>query len=284
MVEHIGVFGLGLIGSSIATRLTKAGFAVSGFDPDQTRCDALTALGGVVQTAYEIWGAGCVFSCVFDTDQLENLIDNAPNTTATLISVSTCDPDRMANLGDVAARKGITLIEAPISGTSKSLATGDVLLMVAGDKTVARELGPVFEAISRAHTHVGALGNGNKAKLAINLVLGLNRAAIAEGIVFAQTLGIAPEDFLSLAKVSAAYSSAMDTKGDLMVNRTFDPQGRIAQSNKDFELIADKAAQTGQGLPFTKTYLDMMQDALAHGEGDLDNSAILLPIERSKLK
>ena len=282
MTETIGIFGLGLIGSSIAARLIEKGYTVSGLDPDQTRCNAFETLGGTVQTADRIWNAGRVFSCVFDTDQLESLIADAPTTTATLISVSTCDPDRMAALGTLAAAKGIILIEAPISGTSRSLAQGDVLLMVAGNKDVARDLAPVFDAISHAHIHVGDHGNGNKAKLAINLVLGLNRAAIAEGMVFAQKLGIEPDNFLTLAKASAAYSSAMDGKGALMAARNFEPLGRIVQSNKDFELIAKMAADAGQGLPFTQTYLAMMKDALEHGEGDLDNSAVLLPIERAK--
>ncbi len=282
MQKNMGIFGLGLIGSAIATRLITKGFTVSGYDPDQARRDQLTTLGGTAQTAERIWDTGCVFSCVFDTDQLETLITDAPQTTATLISVSTCDPDRMAHLSTLAAQKGITLIEAPISGTSKSLAEGDVLLMIAGDKDVATTLAPVFDAISRAHIHVGAHGNGNRAKLAINLVLGLNRAAIAEGMVFAEKLGITPHDFLSLAKASAAHSSAMDSKGVLMADRNFAPLGRIAQSQKDFKLIAQKAGDAGQLLPFTQTYLAMMQDALDHGEGDLDNSAVILPIARSK--
>lgn len=282
MSKHIGIFGLGLIGSSVAKRLIEKGYDVSGFDPDQSRRDALETLGGTAQNADGVWETGCVFSCVFDTDQLESIITNAPETSATLISVSTCDPDRMADLGIAAAAKGITLIEAPISGTSKSLAEGDVLLMVAGDRTVAHNLAPVFDTLSRAHIHVGDHGNSNRAKLAINLVLGLNRAAIAEGMVFAQKLGIMPDDFLKLAKASAAYSSAMDNKGALMAARNFEPLGRIVQSNKDFELIAQMATDAGQGLPFTHTYLAMMKDALEHGEGDLDNSAVLLPIERAK--
>ena len=181
MTRPIGIFGIGLIGNAVATRLISKGYHVSGFDPDPARGAVLEQMGGTTCDTQGVWDTGCVFSCVFDTDQLESLIANAPNSTATLISVSTCDPDRMAGLAVMAAAKGITLIEAPISGTSRSLAAGDVLLMVAGDRDVARDLAPVFEAISRAHIHVGDHGNGNRAKLAINLVLGLNRAALAEG-------------------------------------------------------------------------------------------------------
>ena len=83
-------------------------------------------------------------------------------------------------------------------------------------------------------------------------------------------------------RVSAAQSAVMDSKGAKMARREFSPQGRIAQSAKDFTLILDGAAAAGQGLPFARTYLQMMQAALAAGEGDLDNAAVLLPISRSR--
>ena len=279
--RKIGVFGLGLIGSAVASRLIGAGYHVRGYDPDPERGAALVGLGGNACTTTEVWGADVIFSCVFDTDQLAAVIDTAPKADRILVSVSTCDPDRMQGLADAAAVRGITLIEAPISGTSKALADGDVLMMVAGDPDVVESLAPVLNVLSRQHLHVGAIGNGNRAKLAINLVLGLNRAALAEGLVFAEALGIAPNDFLDIARASAAQSAVMNSKGQMMAAREFAPQGRIVQSAKDFTLIRDGAAALGQGLPFAETYLAMMQDAIDHGEGDLDNSAILLPIARA---
>lgn len=277
----IGIFGLGLIGSALAGRLIDSGYNVIGMDPSTDRCAELQARGGTVGTADQIWSAGIVFSCVFDTDQLADLITSAPDTTATLVSMSTCDPDRMQALAAAAAPRGITLIEAPISGTSKALAAGDVLLLVGGDEAAATKIAPILDALSRQFIHVGAIGNGNRAKLAINLVLGLHRAALAEGMVYAQALGLKPADFLAMAKASAAYSAVMDSKGQLLVDRDFTPQGRIVQSAKDFNLIRDSAATAGQGLPFTETYLAMMRDALDHGEGDLDNAAIMLSIART---
>ncbi|MDV7143898.1 NAD(P)-dependent oxidoreductase [Tropicimonas sp. TH_r6] len=281
-MTRIGIFGLGLIGSALAERLGAAGYALCGHDPDPEKAAGLDALGGQVCAAPQVWQAETVFSCVFDTEQLAELIEGAPDSRATLVSLSTCDPERMEALAERAATKGITLIEAPISGTSRALAKGDVLLLVAGDAAAAWRLAPVFEAISRQHLHVGPIGNGNRAKLAINLVLGLNRAALAEGMVFAEALGLASEDFLEMARASAAHSAVMDSKGQLMALRDFAPQGRIRQSAKDFRLIRDGAAAAGQGLPFAETYLSMMRDALEHDEGELDNAAILLPIARAK--
>lgn len=280
-ITDVGIFGLGLIGSALAGRLLAADYTVAGYDPAPERGDALAALGGTVVSQKDVWAAEAVFSCVFDTNQLADLIASAPETETLLISMSTCDPERMVGLSKAARAKSITLIEAPISGTSKALAAGDVLLLVAGDTAAVERLAPVFTALARQYIHVGEIGNGNRAKLAINLVLGLHRAALAEGMVFAEALGLKPADFLAMAKASAAYSAVMDSKGQLFVDRDFAPQGRIVQSAKDFNLIRDSASAKGQGLPFTETYLAMMNDALAQGEGDLDNAAILLPIART---
>lgn len=279
---RIGLFGLGLIGSAIAQRLAGVGYTLCGTDPDPARRAAFAAQGTPC-TAEEVWRAEVVFSCVFDTGQLAELIDGAPAACGTvLVSVSTCDPERMPALSEAAAAKGITLIEAPVSGTSKALAEGNVLLMVAGDPAAAERLDPVLRVLCRQYLHVGAIGNGNRAKLAVNLVLGLNRAALAEGMVFAEALGLAPQDFLAIARASAAYSAVMDMKGEMMAQRDFAPQGRIRQSAKDFDLIRDSAAAAGQGLPFCETYRGMMRDAMRNGEADLDNAAVLLPISRAK--
>lgn len=281
-MSRIGIFGLGLIGTALAGRLIEHGHVPTGFDPDAERSTRFAQMGGTPGDAATIWQTDVVFSCVFDTDQLAQLIENAPQSDCILVSVSTCDPDRMPELAVAAAAKGIKLIEAPISGTSGSLAKGEVLLMVAGDALVAQYLNPILQILSRQWLHVGEIGNGNRAKLAINLVLGLNRAALAEGMVFAEALGLSAQDFLNIARASAAHSAVMDIKGDQMASRDFTPQGRIRQSAKDFTLIRDSAAAAGQGLPFASTYLEMMQNALEQDEGELDNAAILLPIERSK--
>lgn len=280
-MSPIGLFGLGLIGEAIATRLIAHGHDLRGYDPSPERCAHFAGIGGTVSQAEQVWQAEIVFSCVFDTDQLATLVDAAPAGQCVLVSVSTCDPDRMQGLGESAAAKGITLIEAPISGTSRELAEGDVLMLTAGDPEVITRLEAIFDALCRQHIHVGAIGNGNRAKLAINLVLGLNRAALAEGLVFAEALGLDPDDFLSMAQASAAHSAVMASKGKLMTERDFAPRGRVRQSAKDFKLIRDAAAAAGQGLPFTETYLKMMQNAIQSGEGELDNSAILLPISRT---
>ena len=283
MTETIVLFGLGLIGRALTTRLLAAGCAVQGYDPGAEACAAFAELGGVVVTSKDVWANEVILSAVFDTGQLASVIDAAPDgASGTIVSTSTCDPDEMPGIAKKAASKGITLIEAPLSGTSKDLANGNAMFLLGGDKEACETLAALFTTLGRAHYYQGDVGQGNRAKLAINLVLGLNRAALAEGLVFAEALGLEPGGFLELLQDSAAKSAVMSSKGPLMVARDFRPLGRIAQSAKDFNLIRDQAAKAGQHLPFAQTYQSMVDAGVEAGEGDLDNSGILLAIERAK--
>lgn len=285
MTDTIGLFGLGLIGTALTKRALAAERSVMGYDPAPSQMDAFAELGGTPSQPVDVWTADIVFAAVFDTDQLASLLANAPqNANAVLISTSTCDPERMPDLARLAKGKGIVLIEAPLSGTSKDLADGNAVFLLGGDSDMISELDWLWRILGRAHYHVGQVGNGNRAKLAVNLVLGLNRAALAEGLVFAESLGLKPHGFLPLLKDTAAYSATMDSKGGKMVERDFAPLGRIAQSAKDFELITASAKASRQALPFASTYQDMMALCIETGGGDLDNSAILLAIEMSKTK
>lgn len=283
MTQTLGIFGLGLIGTALTKRVLAAGHKAIGFDPAPAQTEAFAASGGRPVDDQAVWDAPTILAAVFDTDQLETLITQAPSGTgATLIATSTCDPDRMPGLAQIAAAKDIHLIEAPLSGTSKDLADGNAVFLVGGETDKIAELDWLWPILGRAHHHVGAIGNGNRAKLAVNLVLGLNRAALAEGLVYAESLGIDPAEFLPLLQDTAAASAVMASKGPKMVKRDFAPLGRIAQSAKDFRLISDTAKAKDQHLPFAETYLRMMHLCLENGGGDLDNAAILQAIQMSK--
>lgn len=280
--QTVGIFGLGLIGSAIASRLVPTGIKVQGFDPDAKSMAKLETLDGIPSAREDVWQSEIIISAVFNTEQLANEVANAPpGNGRALVTVSTNDPDAMPALADAARGKGYELIEAPISGTSADLANGDAILIVAGNTETVGRLAPIFETLARAHHHVGAIGNGNRAKLAINLILGLSRAAVAEGLVFAKAIGLDPTEFLELALDSAATSKVMASKGPKMAARDFTALGRITQSAKDFHLIRDTAIRNGQGLPMVERYLEIISDNLANGEGDLDNSAVLLAIDRT---
>jgi len=282
VVQTVGIFGLGLIGIALADRLLAAGHTVLGHDPDPERASLLKEMGGQPVTQSEPWSADILLSSVFSTDQLASILANAPPAKGkTLVSLSTCDPDEIADLEFTARQRGITLVESPISGTSKQVKDGTALLLLAGEAKGLDVFEQVAGAISPNRERVGAIGAGNKTKLAINCILGLNRAAVAEGLVFAQAMGLDPETFLGTALASVARSNVMAAKGPAMVAQDFTPLGRITQSRKDFTLVRDMGARNGHGnLPMVDRYLALMENAIEAGEGDLDNAAIFNAIAR----
>jgi 3-hydroxyisobutyrate dehydrogenase-like beta-hydroxyacid dehydrogenase len=278
----VGLFGLGLIGMALAGRLRSAGVEVIGHDPDPLRHAGLAALGGQVAEPADIWTAAeVVILAVYDADQVEVVLGSAPDKSRhCVIITSTCDPERVASLPG-RSPPGIDLVEAPISGTSAEVAAGSAVFLLGGEESAVARARPLLSKLERTCHHIGALGQASRAKLAVNLILGLNRAALAEGLVFGETLGLAPDALLEVARDSAAASAVMATKGPRMVAGNFRAQGRIAQSAKDFGLILRLARAKGRDLPFARTYLHMMKDCIDAGEADLDNAAIIRAIQRA---
>ena len=286
----IGIIGCGLMGTACAKRLLASGFPVIGYDIDPAKSAALSAIGGRTAESLDELARTCrtLVLAVFNTKQAESACDallaalpaDAPALTA--ICVSTCDPDRIAALVQRLPAQRLRFIEMPVSGTSDQTARGDALGLVGGDPAAADAVSSVLDAICPRRHHLGAAGNGGRAKLAINLILGINRAALAEGLVFAERMGLPLTPFLAVAKDSAAYSQIMDVKGAKMIAGDFTPHGKIAQTLKDFSLMLELAQRLQQQLPLAGTYTDIVEGCMEAGEAELDNAAVIREIRRRK--
>ncbi|HEY7650113.1 MAG TPA: NAD(P)-dependent oxidoreductase [Methylomirabilota bacterium] len=286
-LDPIGVIGIGLMGTAITRRLRGAGFAVLGHDVDAKKMDALGALGGrSARSLAEIAGAcKIVVLCVFTTDQVEEVVEallaaRSAGPPLTVVCTSTVDPDRIAALARRLPADRMQLVEAPVSGSSEQTARGEALGLIGGDPKAIDAAAPVLDAICPRRHHLGAAGNGGRAKLAINLILDINRAGLAEGLVFAERVGLDPAAFLKVARDSAAYSQIMDVKGTKMVTADFSAHGRITQTLKDILLTLEQAARSGQQLPLGAVYADLIKGCVAHGEAEWDNSAVIQEIRR----
>jgi 3-hydroxyisobutyrate dehydrogenase-like beta-hydroxyacid dehydrogenase len=285
------VIGIGLMGTAITRRLRGAGFDVLGYDVDPPKLAGLAGLGGrAARTLDEVARAcGTVVLSVFTTDQVEEVTEGllasrpAGAPLLTLVCTSTCDPDRIATLAARLPADRARLVEAPVSGSSEQTARGEALGLIGGEPAAIKEAAPVLDAICPRRHHLGAVGNGGRAKLAINLILDINRAGLAEGLVFAERQGLDPAAFLEVARQSAAYSQIMDVKGDKMVTGDFSAHGRITQTLKDIQLTLAQAARTGQQLPLGEVYAGLVKGCAAHGEADWDNSAVIQEVRRRRL-
>ena len=280
----VGLIGVGLMGEVYACRLIAAGFGVIGFDIVAARNERLAQIGGRAGALADI-ARQCdpILLAVFSTDQVEE-VERALVPAAAgkiVICTSTCDPDRIAELGARVAAQ-IRFLEAPVSGTSAQVRQGDGVGLIGGDVDIAQIAAPVLDALFPKRFHIGKIGDGGRAKLAINLILGLNRLALAEGLVFAARLGLDPAAFLEVARESAAASQVMDTKGPKMVEGDFTAEGRVRQTLKDARLMIEQGDRVGQELPLLAVHTAVLEACIRHGDGEMDNSIVIEEIRRRR--
>jgi 3-hydroxyisobutyrate dehydrogenase-like beta-hydroxyacid dehydrogenase len=284
--QPVGVIGVGLMGEVYARRLVAAGFTVIGFDVDPAKNARLANFGAQAGTLADI-AQKCepIVVAVFNTEQVEDVVEHAliPAAAGKVVLVtSTCDPDRIAALGARVGRR-LRFLETPVSGTSEQVRQGDGVGLIGGDQKIAADAAPVLDALFAKSFHIGKIGDGGRAKLAVNLILGLNRLALAEGLVFASRLGLDPAAFLDVARRSAAASQVMDTKGPKMIGGDFAPEGRVRQTLKDTQLMLDQARKAGQQLPLLQIHADVLQACVRHGDSEQDNSIVIEEIRRRVL-
>ncbi len=286
----VGVIGLGLIGTSLAQRLLQAGFQVAGFDIAADRRGNLARIGGSACASAREVGERCkqIVLAVFSTDQVESVVESPDGANLgkdhLIICTSTCDPDRIQALAARAAKRGIRFVESPLSGNSDQIAKGNGVALIGGQRADMDAAAPILNSLCKQSFYLGPAGSGGRAKLAVNLVGGLNRAVMAEGLAFAESMGLELAPFLDVMKGSAVYSRAMDTRGMKMVESDFTPHAWLTQSLKDFKLMHEVAARVGQELPLATEYVKLVESCIAHGEGQLDNSVVIQEIRRRRKK
>jgi 3-hydroxyisobutyrate dehydrogenase-like beta-hydroxyacid dehydrogenase len=286
--EEIGLIGIGLVGSALAEHLLVAGYAVVGHDIDPARQAALHDLGGEPEAGAAAVGARCrrVFLSLMTTETVCRVVEGAGGLLDAdpppryIIDTTTGTPDPTVALAERLRSRGVEFLDAPISGSSRQIRDREAVFMIGGDAAAVEACHDLFRAVSDRFIHVGPSGGGSKAKLASNLVLGLNRMVLAEGLVFAGRLGLDLAGFLDLLKMSPAYSVAMDVKGAKMLAGDFSPQSRVAQHLKDLSIIAELAARAGQPLPLTRVHMEILEKLVGRGDGDLDNSAVIAELRR----
>lgn len=293
MTKTVGLIGIGLMGTALAHRLLDAGYKVVGYDVAPERRDALKTMGGepVEAVAEVARRSGISLIAVMTVGQVEEVVEGKNGLIAAAdgeaghiaLCTSTCEPERIEALAARAAARGFAFLDTPVSGTSQQVRRGDGLGLIAGDEKAAEIAKPVLDVIYPRRKFVGTAGAGTKTKLAINHILGLNRVALAEGLVFAETLGLQKATFLGVARESAAYSQIMDVKGDKMVEGDFSPVSKVSQHLKDVHTMLDYAAAHKQALPFLALLADVLEACERHGDGERDNAITIEEIRRRRV-
>jgi 3-hydroxyisobutyrate dehydrogenase-like beta-hydroxyacid dehydrogenase len=268
---EVGLVGIGLLGSAIAERLTASGFRVYGWDADaQKRTtadifwrDPAAIAGSCVQ----------IILCLPNSSVVEAVIEQMePHLRAgtMIIDATTGSPSAVDRIAARLELRGIQYSDACIGGSSEDVRQRRATVMFGGTPQAFAACRPILETYASASFYMGPAGAGTRMKLAFNLVLGLNRAVLAEGLAFARRTGIDPQAALEVLKQGAAFSRVMDTKGRKMIERDFEPQARLAQHLKDVRLVLKE----GGSLPFSELHERVLAQLEAEGYGDEDNSAV----------
>src|SRR5262249_35669660 len=250
------------MGEVFSRRLIDGGQSVVGYDIDTAKGARLADLGGRAAASIgELARASDpIMLAVFDTSQVEEVVENhilpavGEASCKIVLCASTCDPDRIAALGERVMARGIRFLETPVSGTSEQVRRGDGVGLIGGNRDTAADAEAVLAILVPRRFPVGPIGAGGPPHAPAELCHSLNRMALAEGLVFATRLGLDPAAFLPVAKASAAYSQIMDVKGAKMLNGDFTPEGRVRQTLKDAHLMLEQAKRHGQALPMLNVH------------------------------
>jgi 2-hydroxy-3-oxopropionate reductase len=283
-INRIGFVGLGLMGSRMTKNLLSAGFSVVGHDLDQDKVNALVKIGG---------------RKVDSPDRIPALVDvvmlSLPNSSVVnevvrdslklfetgrkgliLIDTTTADPILSEELATQLRKKGVEMLDATLSGTSKMCAERDITVMVGGKEEIFKECNPIFAAIGKSAFYMGKNGTGALTKLIVNLVLGLHRMVLAEGLSLAKKAGMDLYKTLEVLKDSAAYSKAMDQKGLKMIEKDFlPPEGKLAFHLKDVRLMLDLGHRVNAPLLLSSLHAQALRSEIARGRGEYDVSDII---------
>ena len=279
--QPVGLIGLGLMGHAFAQRLLAAGWEVIGFDVAPACRRRARQLGVRLTRSNPAVFTACdrvllSLPTLHETELVLREARAALRDGHLLLDTTTGEPEQAEAIHHRLATLGVRYLDTTISGNSQQVAAGDdVLTMVGGDAEAFAAARKLLRVLTPRVRHVGPSGSGARMKLVTNLVLGLNRAVLAEGLCFAEQLGFTRRAALEVLLDSMAYSAIMDTKGEKMVTEDFTPQARLSQHLKDVRLMLQAAEAKRFKLPLTTVHRQLLEAAEAAGLGALDNSALI---------
>lgn len=284
--ERTGLIGIGLLGSALSDRLLTAGHAVIGFDADPIQMKQLEASGGIcAASAAEIFEqTKLIILCLPDstvTGQLLGACQSSLRSVHTIIDTTTGTPDEMASFARQLANSRVNYIEANVAASSAMLRDGDATFFVGANQPLDESVRKTLNAIAPRVFEIGRVGDASRLKLVHNLILGLNRAALAEGLVLAESFGLDLSRVVDVLQHTPAASGALTSKGAKMVEADYSPQARLSQHLKDVRLILEEFRKVGNGGPLSTLHEQLLESAVQLGYGASDNSAIVEAVRSS---
>ncbi|WP_158843205.1 2-hydroxy-3-oxopropionate reductase [Saccharothrix deserti] len=284
-MSRIGFIGLGIMGTPMSAHLVAAGHQVTGFDLNQEALAKLTAAGGTAAASARdaVEDAEVVITMLPNHPQVEEVVlgtvlDEVAHGTL-LIDMSTIRPETSLAVAEAGAKRGVRVLDAPVSGGETGAEQATLSIMVGGEEADFAAARPILDTLGKTVVHVGPHGAGQVVKAANQLMVGGIYALVAEAIVLLEASGVDAKAGLDVLAGGLAANRILDLKRETMIAREFQPGFRIDLHHKDMGIALAAARQVDVALPVTGLIAQLIASGRAQGYGSLDHSALLKVVE-----
>ena len=289
-MSKLGFIGLGIMGAPMAAHLIKAGHDVFLNTRSQVPADLLTGKGVACVSAKEVAEkADIIFLMLPDTPDVDAVLFGENGVSAgladanakgkTVVDMSSISPMETKEFAKKINALGCDYLDAPVSGGEVGAKAASLTIMVGGPDAAFERVKPLFELMGKNITLVGGNGDGQTCKVANQIIVALNIAAVGEALLFASKAGADPAKVRQALMGGFAASRILEVHGERMIKRTFNPGFRIGLHQKDLGLALAGARTLGVALPQTASAAQLMQVCSANGMQDLDHSALVRALE-----
>lgn len=287
MSEKIGFIGLGIMGQGMSKNLLDAEFDVIVWNRTESRTNEIVGAGARKgdSPADVAKKSDIIITCVSNTEDVEEVIlgeqgvIHGASEGDLVIDMSTISPEATRQIASALAEKGVSMLDAPISGGSEGAEMGTLSIMVGGDAKAVKRAMPAFEAMGSKITHVGGTGDGQAVKLVNQILVVINMLAVGEALIFAEAGGLDLEKTLSAVSAGAAGSWMLSNRGPQVAARDWRPGFTIDLQQKDLRLVLEAAEQLGIPVETTRKVSEMYQSLQEAGLGDEGNHALVKALE-----
>jgi len=282
----LGFIGLGIMGAPMAGHLAAAGHTLFVATRSKVPAD-LAAKATTCSSAAEVARqAEVIFTMVPDTPDVEavlfgeNGVASGLTKGKTVVDMSSISPMATKAFAKRINELGCDYLDAPVSGGEVGAKAASLTIMCGGSEETFARIKPLLELMGKNITLVGGNGDGQTTKVANQIIVALNIAAVGEALLFASKAGADPAKVRQALMGGFAASRILEVHGERMIKRTFAPGFRIKLHQKDLALALAGARELGVALPQTASAAQLMQSGAAHGDAELDHSALVRTLER----
>src|SRR5207248_8646821 len=271
--QTVGMVGLGIMGSAMSANLARAGFRVAGFDVAPRRRTEHARSGGVAaRSRREVARRSSII--ISSLPSARALAEVAGELAASakrgtiMIETSTLPIAVKRNARDVLAKRGVIVLDCPLSGTGAQARVKDLLIYVSGDRAAYRKTVPVLQGFTSANYYVGPFGNGTKMKFVANLLVAIHNVATAEAFVLGMKAGLDPKQIFALISAGAGNSRVFELRGPMMAENRYGGDRvtmRVKTWQKDMAVIGDFARDLGCPTPLFNATGPIYAAAMANG-------------------